>query len=71
MAPYINSLPIATSLSVLGVCRDRFEAFGGFRVTSGAAGVANLVLVAVYVAVDVCRKGGGSRGDNRYIGGLV
>ena len=37
LAPYINSLHIATSLSVLGVCRDRFEAFGGFRVTSGAA----------------------------------
>ena len=37
LAPYINSLPIATSLSVLNVCRDRFEASGGFRVTSGAA----------------------------------
>ena len=33
-----NSLTITTLLSVLGVCRDRFEAFGGFKVTSGAAG---------------------------------
>ena len=37
LAPYINSLPIATSLSVFGVCRDRIEAFGGFRVTDWAA----------------------------------
>ena len=37
LAPYINSLPIATLLSVLHVCRDRFEAFGGFRVTDWAA----------------------------------
>ena len=29
--------------------------------------MANLVLVAVYVSVDVCRKVGGSRGENRYI----
>ena len=33
--------------------------------------MANLLLVAVYNAVDVCHKGGGSRGENRYIGGLV
>ena len=33
--------------------------------------MAILVLVAVYVAVDVCRKGGVSRGENRYIGRLV
>ena len=32
-----NSLTIATLLSVLGVCRDRFVAFGAVRVTSGAA----------------------------------
>ena len=38
LAPYINCLPIATLLSVLHVCRDRFEAFGGFKVTSGTAG---------------------------------
>ena len=37
LAPHINSLPIATLLSVLHVCRDRFEAFGGFRVTDWAA----------------------------------
>ena len=37
LAPHINSLPIATSLSVFGVCRDRIEAFGGFRVTDWAA----------------------------------
>ena len=37
LAPYINCLPIATLLSVLHVCRDRFEAFGGFRVTDWAA----------------------------------
>ena len=66
-----NSLTITTLLSVFGACRDRFEAFGGFRVTSGRRGVANLLLVAVYNAVDVCRKVGGSRGENRYIGGLV
>ena len=28
---------IATLLSVFGVCRDRIEAFGGFRVTDWAA----------------------------------
>ena len=33
--------------------------------------MANLVLVAVYVAVEVCHKVGGSRDENRYIGGLV
>ena len=71
LAPYINSLPIATLLSVLHVCRDRFEAFGGFRVTDWAAPSGYLVLVAVYVSVDVCRKVGGSRGEHRYIGGLV
>ena len=38
LAPHINSLPIATSLSVLHVCRDRFEAFGAFKVTDWAAG---------------------------------
>ena len=32
-----NSLTITTLLSVLGVCRDRFEAFGAFRVTDWAA----------------------------------
>ena len=32
-----NSLTIATLLSVLGVCRDRFEAFGAFRVTDWTA----------------------------------
>ena len=37
LAPHINSLPIATSLSVLHVCRDRFEAFGAFKVTDWAA----------------------------------
>ena len=37
----------------------------------GRRGVANLVLVAVYVSVDVCRKVGGSRGEHRRIGGLV
>ena len=34
----INSLTIATSLSVLHVCRDRIEASGAFRVTDWAAG---------------------------------
>ena len=37
LAPHINSLPIATSLSVFGVRRDRIEAFGAFRVTDWAA----------------------------------
>eukprot|EP01048_Picozoa_sp_COSAG05_P044022 COSAG05_NODE_24691_length_232_cov_4.421053_1_plen_32_part_10 len=32
--------------------------------------MANLVLVAVYVSVEVCRKVGGSRGENRCVGGL-
>ena len=36
LAPYINSLPIATSLSVLHVCRDKIEASGAFRVTDWA-----------------------------------
>ena len=33
--------------------------------------MANLVLVAVYVSVEVCRKVGGSRGENRCVGGLA
>ena len=33
-----KSITIATSLSRLHVCRDRIEAFGAFRVTSGAVG---------------------------------